>query len=384
VEDCRIVAVEAIVLAAQPEAELESWQRGWTRSLLVRLESRSGAEGFGIAESQPEVVATVINAEPQASFDESSTASVGGLKHVVLGESAANPIPLWHKMYEAALLYGRRGAAVHAISAIDIACSDLLARYLGISVSQLLGGRFRESVPAYASSVLPESKEEARNLGRYIAEFGFSALKVGWGAFRGDSATAVSLIEEITAELPADVRLIFDIGFERRRTAKQVLRLVRELEPFEPLWIEEPCHPDDLTSYRTVAREASVPIAAGEACASVYDFEPLIEAGLEVIQPDLSRCGGFTVARQVAAIATQAGRLTIPHAWQNDLLLAATLQFCATLPNDTFLEYSVAKGALREICRPALPFVDGALAVPTGPGLGVAPDPSMLARYRIN
>jgi L-alanine-DL-glutamate epimerase-like enolase superfamily enzyme len=369
-------------LAAPPEEGIESWQRGWTRSILVRLQARCGVEGFGIAESQPDVVAAVIEAEPQASFSDESVATMGGLRSLALGESAARPVPLWHRLYEASLLFGRRGAALQAISAIDIACFDLVARYLGMGVSELLGGRFRETLPAYGSAVLPDREDEARSLGRYVADSGFSALKVGWGAFRAETDTIISLIEVIRSELPSGVRLIFDIGFERRRTAKEVLQLVRELESYRPLWIEEPCHPDDVASYSAVTREALAPIAAGEACATIHDFTPLIDAGVEILQPDLSRCGGFSVARQVAARAREAGRLTIPHAWQNDLLVAATLHFCATLPDTTFVEYSLARGALRDICRPQLELVDGSLTVPTGPGLGLAPDPNLLERYR--
>src|SRR5262249_49399126 len=148
-------------------------------------------------------------------------------------------------MYEASFLYGRGGAAMQAMSAIDIACTDLLARYLGVSVAHLLGGRYRDEVPAYASAVLPRDAAEARSLAAAVSERGFTALKVGWGSFREDTQTIVSLLDEIRGALHPSVRLIFDIGYERWRTAKQIIELIRVLQQYDPIWIEEPCHPDN-------------------------------------------------------------------------------------------------------------------------------------------
>lgn len=382
VEDCRIEAVEPIVLEAPPEPGLESWQRGWTRSVLVRVRAKCGVEGYGLSESQPEVVRAVINASPQVSFNESFVAALGGLGALVQGESAANITALWERMYESTLLYGRRGAVIQAISAIDIACHDLLSRYLGISVSHLLGGRFRENVPAYASAVFPDARSELESLARYVSEGGFDALKLAWGAFRHDASVVIPLIDDLCAKLPKPVRLIFDIGFERKRTAKEVIKYIRLLERYEPLWIEEPCHPDDIESYRSVARAARIPVAAGEACTALDEFDQLINAGVTVIQPDLSRCGGFLVAQKVAARATAANCLTVPHAWQNDLLVAATTHFCAMLPREPLVEYSVASTRLRAVCTGDTSPIGGAIPVPNGPGLGLVPDVDLIERLR--
>jgi L-alanine-DL-glutamate epimerase-like enolase superfamily enzyme len=382
VDDCRIEAVEPVILAAPVEPGLESWQRGWTKSVLVRVRARCGAEGYGLSESQPEVIRAIIEAPPQDSFSEDVLATLGGLRALVLGQSAANIAPLWARMYEGTFLYGRRGAAIQAMSAIEIACTDLLSRYLGISVSHLLGGRFRESVRAYASSVFPDAASELRSLAEYVSDGGFTALKLGWGAFCQETPEITSRIDDLRSRLPKSVRLIFDIGCERRRTAKEIVQLVRSLEDYDPLWIEEPCHPDDIESYRTVAREVSVPIAAGEACTALDEFDQLINAGVTVIQPDLSRCGGFLAAQQVAARAASANCLTVPHAWQNDLLVAATTHFCAMLPREPLVEFSVASTRLRAICDAAAP-VDGVVPVPNGPGLGLVPNLELIERLRV-
>jgi L-alanine-DL-glutamate epimerase-like enolase superfamily enzyme len=216
-----------------------------------------------------------------------------------------------------------------------------------------------------------------------VSAAGFTALKLGWGAFREDIKTIMPLIEEARACLPA-MRLIFDVGYERRRTAAELLELFAELERFDPLWIEDCCHPDDLETYRRLAAHSRAALAAGEAHATPYEFARLIDAGVEILQPDLSRCGGYTVAVQIASLATSANRRVIPHAWLNDLLLAATLQLCAALPDDTYLEYSVAHGPLQRVCSPSLPVLDGQVAVPPGPGIGVTPDPEILDRFSVS
>src|SRR5262249_44183096 len=113
------------------------------------------------------------------------------------------------------------------------------------------------------------------------------------------------------------------------------------------------------------------------------EFDALIDAGVEILQPDLSRCGGFTQAIRIADRAAQRHRSVIPHAWHNDLLLAATASFCATLPREPRLEFSVAQGKLRRICEPRLTLSGGCIDVPGGPGIGVVPDSETIERYRV-
>lgn len=360
----------------------EPWLRGWGESLLVRLRAECGLEGWGVAETQPAVGRAIVEARPHASFADGEMASLGGIAERVIGLSAAAPAPLWRAVYDATLLFGRRGAVLQALSAVDLACADLLGRYLGVGVSTLLGGRYRDTVPAYASMVLPNDVAQAGALGRHVGAAGFGAVKLGWGAFSADDARVLELIEAVLSELPAGCRVAFDPGYERRRSPSETLRLVRALSRYEPLWVEEPCHPDDLEGYARLAARVDVPIAAGEASATAGEFAQLVEAGVEVLQPDLSRCGGFTVARQVAALAELGNRRVVPHAWQNDLLLAATLGFCASLPQPTWAEVCVADTPLREISEPRLALSEGALAVPDLPGLGVTPDPGAVARLR--
>lgn len=381
-EAARIVAVEPVLLAAPPaDPATDSWQRGWDQTLLVRVRLASGRIGWGIAESQPEVAAAIVAAAPAASFGERPT--VGGLAAAVTGRSAVDRFAVWRAMYDATLPYGRAGAAMQAMSAVDMACTDALARCLGTEVALLLGGRFRDRVPVYASAVLPTGRAAADALVDHVSDEGFDALKLAWGAFDQDARDALAQVETIRSRLPAEIRLIFDLGYGSQRTRAETLRLVRALTVFEPLWIEEPCHPDDIDGLRQLVARIDVPVAAGESCTTPAEFDALIDAGVEILQPDLSRCGGFTQAIKIADRATQRHRRVIPHAWQNDLLVAATASFCATLPQEPALEFSLAQGKLRRICKPLLTLSDGCIDVPGGPGIGVVPDSETIQRYRV-
>jgi L-rhamnonate dehydratase len=126
-------------------------------------------------------------------------------------------------------------------------------------------------------------------------------------------------------------------------------------------------------------------IAAGEQASGYPDFERLaVMGGVDVLQPDLSRCGGLTVGRQIADLATRRQIDCAPHAWLTDLLKAASLHLNAYLMNALYLEYNVSSASLlTNLCTTKLEPVDGAIPVPTGPGLGVEVDEELVVRYRV-
>ena len=126
-------------------------------------------------------------------------------------------------------------------------------------------------------------------------------------------------------------------------------------------------------------------IAAGEQACGIGEFERLVREGkVDVLQPDLSRCGGLSVGKQVADFATRHQIDCVPHAWLTDLLSAASLHLNAYLFNSQFLEFNVSSASLlRKLCYPVLQLEDGHLAVPEGPGLGVTVDEEIVKRYRV-
>ena len=149
--------------------------------------------------------------------------------------------------------------------------------------------------------------------------------------------------------------------------------MVRAIEPFRPFLVEELLHPEDYDGYRQVSEAVDTRIACGEQEATEWGFEQLIErGGVDVLQPDLTRCGGFTVARKIVHMAERANRLVIPHSWSSDLLTAASLHLTAFQRRAEFVEFSTSQGPLsRLLVKEPLRMKDGYLPVPRGPGLGV-------------
>jgi L-alanine-DL-glutamate epimerase-like enolase superfamily enzyme len=161
---------------------------------------------------------------------------------------------------------------------------------------------------------------------------------------------------------------------------------VRSIEHCRPFLVEELLHPEDYDGYRQVAEAVDTLIACGEQEATDWGFQQLIERGkVDVVQPDLTRCGGFTVARKIAHMADRANILVIPHSWSSDLLTAASLHFAAFLRRAPFVEFSTSQGALsRELVEEPMRMVDGHLAVPRGPGLGVTVNDAAVRKYRVS
>jgi L-alanine-DL-glutamate epimerase-like enolase superfamily enzyme len=302
---------------------------------------------------------------------------------VLVGEDPLQTDRLWQLMFEASDHYGRGGAALHTISAIDIALWDIAGKAAGRPVSELLGGRRTSDVRVYASEVMPGTPDEVRRIAEHAADAGYKALKLGWGPLGHDLAHDAALVAAARETLGPERSLMLDGG--RAYTVKRALELLRRVEEHELYWFEEPFAPDDLDGYRRLSDAARVRIAAGEADSTLRPFRALVEHGhLDVLQPDLARCGGFTVARQIALLERTATVEIVPHCFSTGVLVAASLHFVATLDRPTWSEYSVADSPLvNGILREPFTLRDGRLPVPAGPGLGIELDQDAIDRLRL-
>jgi L-rhamnonate dehydratase len=240
-------------------------------------------------------------------------------------------------------------------------------------------------VRAYASTLFRPTPEAMATAARDYVARGFTAIKFGWGIFGQDHRRDVELVAAAREAVGEDVELMVDAGWLVRRTPKEAADMVHRLEPYRPFWIEEPLAPDDYDGYRVLAEAVATPIAAGEQEGTLWGFDTLLSRGrLDIVQPDLSRCGGFTVARKVADLAELRNVAVCPHAWLTDLLTAASLHMNAYLKRSLFLEFNVSSSPmLRELCREPIRMEDGWIQVPQGPGLGVEVDEEAVARYRV-
>jgi L-alanine-DL-glutamate epimerase-like enolase superfamily enzyme len=381
----KIKNVEVLVLKSpglynRPEGAEEP--QGPTYMGLVRVSTDAGITGYSDMETSASVAKAAVEAP---SWSEPGMEFFEGLASLLIGENPLEPERLWYKMYRGTIYYGRRGAAIQAISAIDIALWDIMGKFYSQPVSILLGARWCERVRAYASTLFRPTPQAMREAARHYLDQGFTAVKFGWGVFGEDQRRDVELVEAARTELGDKPDLLIDTGWFVERTPKQAIQTVRALEPYRPFFIEEILHPEDYDGYRQVAQAVESLIACGEQEATEWGFRELIERGkVDVLQPDLTRCGGFTVARKIVHMAERSNVLVIPHSWSSDLLTAASLHLNAFQRRAVFIEFNTAQGPLsRELAKDPLQLKDGYLDVPSGPGLGVEVNEEVIEKYRI-
>jgi len=374
----KITDVETIIVRLpQIEAKCDGTQDG----LLIKIHTDAGLVGIGEVDSSPEVAKAIFDAP-------FSHTIASGLRALLVGEDPRDVERLWEKMYRGTIYFGRRGAAIHAMSGADIALWDLLGKATGLPVYQLLGGAYRTRLRAYASDLMPPTPEEAERRARQMRDAGFTALKFGWGPLGQDERTDVAQVAAARRGFGDDGDLMVDIGL--CWDASTAIARCRRLAEFNPYWIEEPLPPDDLGGYGRLADAVDVRIAAGEEESTCWGFTDLIDRGrIDVVQVDVSRAGGLTESRRIAQMAHQRNLPCVPHAFSTGVLLAASMHWVAAIPNGSLVEYTVAESPLATgltgtgLLREPLRAVDGWLTVPDAPGLGIALDEDLIARYRV-
>jgi L-alanine-DL-glutamate epimerase-like enolase superfamily enzyme len=349
---------------------------------LVKVSTDTGICGYSDVETAPSIAKAAVEAPL---WSEPGMECFDGLASLLEGENPLEPERLWYKMYRGSIYYGRRGVAIQAISALDIALWDIAGKFYGQPVHILLGAKWRDRVRAYASTLFRSTADAIREATKHYVGEGFTAVKFGWGVFGKDPKLDLKLVEAARKELGDDRDLMIDTGWFVERTPKQAIRLARDLEQFRPYFLEEMLHPEDYDGYRTLSEAANVNIACGEQEATEWGFQQLLERGqVDILQPDLTRCGGFTVARKIVHMAERANRLVIPHSWSSDLLTAASLHLNAYQRRGVFVEFNTSQGPLsRALVKNPLQLSDGYVKVPDGPGLGVEVDEETISRFRI-
>lgn len=349
---------------------------------LVRVSTDAGITGYSDMETSAPVAKAAVEAP---SWSEPGNECFEGLASLIVGENPLEPERLWYKMYRGSIYYGRRGVAIQAMSAIDIALWDIMGKFYGQPVCVLLGAKWRDRVRAYASTLFRPAPQAMREAARRYLDQGFTAIKFGWGVFGENAGRDVQLVEAARKEIGDEIDLLIDTGWFVERTPKQAINVARSLEPYRPFFLEELLHPEDYDGYRRVAEAVETPIACGEQEATEWGFQELItRAKVDILQPDLTRCGGFTVARKIVHMAERANTLVIPHSWSSDLLTAASLHLNAFQRRAVFIEFNTSQGPLsRELVKNPLRMQDGYLAVPDAPGLGVEVNHDVIEKYRI-
>ena len=379
----KIIDVEGIVLEAPEQYRSPAGSEeapGVKYCFLIKVTTDDGIIGWSDVETEPRVASSMI------SLSMSGSGMFEGIRELALGADPFDTEVLWDKLYRGTAYYGRRGVAMQVMSGFDIACHDIIGKACGVPVYKLLGGGMRESVRAYASTLFRPTPSDIAKASEFYLRQGFSAIKFGWGVFGRDRKNDIALVRAAREAIGPDVDLMVDAGWAVNRSAYDAIELIRGLAPYEPYWLEDFLHPECYEGYAKV-REAGLPvrIAAGEQEATVWGFRQLIREGrIDVAQPDVTRCGGFTQVRKVMWEAAAAGIDVCPHAWLTGLNTAAALHINAALPRSLFLEYNVSSSPmLREIIiNPPQMDSRGMIPVPQSPGLGVEVDEKAVEKYR--
>ena len=335
------------------------------RWLFVRVETENGAAGWG-----------------EASLEGHGEAVVGAfeaLRDRFIGADAARIEDIWQVAYRGGFYRGGP-VLMSALSGLDQALWDLKGRALGVPAWELLGGRVRDRIRAYAW-IGGDRPAEIAAAARARRAQGFTAVKMN-ATPELDRLGTPRLFDEVVARVEAAQAEGMDVGLDfhgrvHRFMAKQ---LAKALEPLGLLFIEEPLLSENPEGLAQIAHLVSTPVALGERLYSRWDFKPFFASGaVDIIQPDLSHAGGLSECRRIAAMAEAYDVAVAPHCPLGPLALAACLQLAATAPNVAIQEMSLGihyntggHDLLNFVTNPqALTPVDGHLPIPTGPGLGV-------------
>ena len=373
----QITDVEAIVLR---QATVDDGiADGSQDDLVVLVHTDEGITGIGEVDSAPDVVAALIR-------QDSSHAVAHSLRSVLVGRDPLDVEGAWDAMYRGLIYVGRRGIGIHAISGIDIALWDIRGKALGKPVCELLGEVHRDRVRAYASMLMPDTPEETGERVAALREKGFTAVKLGWGPLGRDPDHDVRLAAAAKDAGGDGVDILIDAGLGYEDDAQTAIRVARELEQLGIGWLEEPFLPDAYEAYAELADTVDITIAAGEQDVTRWGFRELIERGhVDLVQPDVTRCGGITETLRIAKLAAEHGVGTVPHAWKSGIIKAASLHVNAVLPDGRYQEYCVADTPINtSLTVERLPIeADGCVAVPTAPGIGITLDEDVVASLRV-
>jgi L-alanine-DL-glutamate epimerase-like enolase superfamily enzyme len=313
-------------------------------------------------------------------------AALRELRPLLTGETVFEAERVSEKLRQNTFWYGRGGAVEHAISGVDIALWDLMGKALGQPVSRLLGGNYRSRMKPYASILFDDPPVLKEKLQQQLSR-GFKAIKMGWRPFgRVSRQLDELLIKTARDTVGEDVELMVDAGGSEQfwpHNASWAIETARMLGDYHITWFEEALKPDDLEGFKELRARSPVKIATGEVFTRRQTFQPFItQRALDIIQPDLTKCGGLSEGRRMAWMAYDHGVLLVPHGWNTAIGVAADLALTAAMPVAGWVEYQTGVPYIEELIDP--PFrldADGMLPVPTGPGLGITLNQDTLARY---
>jgi len=340
-----------------------------SRALLVTVATDEGVVGYGepMNYEHGRVVAQAI----------------ADMAEYLIGRDPRDIEDHWQAIFRSS--YSRQmPILLSALSGIEQALWDIMGKWLGVPVWRLLGGACRSRLRVYGSAGGATPDECAANASRRVAE-GFDAIKTTPTSHALRHIDTPATVDEIVAKIGAMRDAVGDsvdiaIDFHRAFSPAMSIKVMRELEPLRPVFVEEPCHVENVDALVTVARSTSIPIATGERGATRWGFREIVEKqAAAVLQPDIRHAGGIQEMRRIAALAETHYITMAPHSAAGPVGVAASLQAMASTPNFLMQEFGGGDGA--GLLTPPLQFDGGFVELPTGPGLGFDIDPDGLRAF---
>ncbi|MFN4159392.1 MAG: mandelate racemase/muconate lactonizing enzyme family protein [Gemmobacter sp.] len=306
------------------------------------------------------------------------------------GESPENIELMFRRAYSSGFTQRPDPTVMGAFSGLEIACWDILGKARNRPVWALLGGRMNDRIRSYTYLYPPPGQETAdfwvspdmaaEAAARFVGQ-GFTAVKVdpaGPYTIRGGHQPALSDISRSVAFCAAIREAVGDradilFGTHGQFTTAGAIRLGREIEPYNPLWYEEPIPPDNLAEFANVAAQVRIPLATGERMTTKAEFGALLRhGGVKILQPALGRVGGIWEAKKIAAMAEIYNAEMAPHLYAGPVEWAANVHLSASIPNLLIAETIETGGAFHlALIRHSIRWEDGYIIPPEAPGLGI-------------
>lgn len=301
---------------------------------------------------------------------------------------------LFRRVYSAGFTQRPDISMMGVFSGIEMAIWDILGKAHGVPVYELLGGKFHDRLRTYsylyptetdaAGNSLPNEPDvyhdgdaAAESALRFL-EMGFTAIKIdptGPYSFQGGRELSLAELhraEYATRRIREAVGDQADIlfGTHGQMTTASAIRLAQRLEPYDPLWFEEPCPPDQVDAIGAVVAATTIPVSAGERVTTRKEFYELLKAGVRILQPNVGRSGGLWETKKISALAELFNAQIAPHIYCGPIAHAAATHLGFTLPNFLILE-TILSDFHDSIVAKALVWEAGYMSAPKGPGLGV-------------
>lgn len=350
------------------------------RTTLVLIETDCGLTGVGEC---------MVRLAPTA-----TRAIIEDIASVLIGRDPLDREAIWELLFGIMMNRGHnRGFFVEAISGIDIALWDLSGKFLDLPLYTLLGGRHHDRLPAYASSLRFRAFDEVIAQALAFKEKGFRAMKIKIGRNLERPQADIEFVSAIRDAVGPEIRLMVDANCAYSEDVASALLVGRALEKLDIYWFEEPIASNDIEGYVHLAGALDIRIAAGEAdFMSFGSREFFRRRAIDIVQPNISRTGGITEARRIAAMARAFHIPYAPHTGScSAVCLAATLQFSVALPNFLTFEFMQSDWSKNQpnplrhklLKEPVEKLVDGHMVVPDRPGIGVELDMDVVDSHRI-